>query len=234
MEQFIQSALSGGQLSPTLVLLIFAAGLLTSVTPCVYPLLPVSVAVVGRESRNRLHAFGLALVYALGLALVYAALGILAATTGKLFGSVASHPLTLGLVATACLLMAAWMQGWLQLPQWAPVPRSVTEDSPRQAGVLSVFIAGLLSGLVMAPCTSPVLGMLLMFVAARGEVIAAGLLLFVFAFGMCALLIAAGSFSGLLANLPRAGRWMLFIKNLLASCMLLAGLYLGYLAITRV
>lgn len=228
MEQFIQSALSSGDLSASLVLMIFMTGLLTSVTPCVYPLLPISVAVVGRQSRNRLHALGLALVYALGLALVYAALGVLAATTGKLFGSVASHPLTLGLVALACILMAAWMQGWLSLPQWAP-PSTAT--STRQ-GALTVLISGLLSGLVMAPCTSPVLGMLLMFVAARGEVATAGLLMFVFAFGMCALLIAAGTFSGLLTNLPRAGRWLLWIKNLLAACMLLAGLYLGYLAIT--
>ncbi|HEY7885469.1 MAG TPA: cytochrome c biogenesis protein CcdA [Cellvibrionaceae bacterium] len=232
MEQFIQSALSGGELGLTLVLLIFITGLLTSVTPCVYPLLPISVAVVGRQSRNRMQALGLSLVYALGLALVYAALGVLAASTGKLFGSVASHPLTLGTVAIACLLMAAWMQGWLQMPEWAPTyPRQKT---PSRQGVFAVFISGLLSGLVMAPCTSPVLGMLLMFVAARGEITAAGFLMFVFAFGMCALLIAAGTFSGLLASLPRTGRWMLFIKNLLACSMLLAGLYFGFLAINRI
>ena len=231
MEQFIQSALSEGHLSPTLVLLIFVAGLLTSITPCVYPLLPISVAVVGQHSHNRVQAFGLALIYVLGLALVYAALGILAATTGQLFGSVAIHPLTLGLVAIACLLMAAWMQGWLQLPQWAPA--TTPQDNPTRKGAITVFISGLLSGLVMAPCTSPVLGMLLMFIAARGEVAAAGLLMFIFAFGMCALLIAAGTFSGLLANLPRAGRWMQLIKNLLAGCMLLAGLYLGYLAFNQ-
>jgi thiol:disulfide interchange protein DsbD len=82
----------------------------------------------------------------------------------------------------------------------------------------------------MAPCTSPVLGMLLMYVAARGELVAGGSLMFVFAFGMCALLIAVGTFTGLLARLPRSGSWMLFLKSAMALLMALAGFYLAFLA----
>ena len=226
MELDIQTALSAGEISPSLFLLVFVTGLLTSLTPCVYPLLPVSVAMVGRVARGRAHALALASLYALGLALVYALLGVLAAVSGQLFGSLASHPATLAFAAVLCLLMGAWMQGWLRLPAgFANLSQTGTFSGP-----VSLLIAGGLSGLVMAPCTSPVLGMLLMYVAARGELVAGGSLMFVFAFGMCALLIATGTFSGLLARLPRSGPWMLFLKSVMALLMVLAGCYLAFLA----
>ncbi|MDO3381561.1 cytochrome c biogenesis protein CcdA [Gilvimarinus algae] len=226
MELDIQLALSAGEISAGLFLLVFVTGLMTSLTPCVYPLLPVSAAMVGRVARGRAHAFSLSSLYALGLALVYALLGVLAAVSGQLFGAVASHPFTLACAAALCFAMAAWMQGWLRLPARFANPGPTGTFT----GPISLFIAGGLSGLVMAPCTSPVLGMLLMYVAARGELVAGGSLMFVFAFGMCALLIIAGTFTGLLARLPRSGSWMLFLKSAMALLMALAGCYLAFLA----
>lgn len=226
MELDIQTALSTGDLSAAVFLMVFVTGLLTSLTPCVYPLLPISVTVVGRAARSRVHAFYLAVVYTLGVALVYALLGVLAAFTGQLFGAVASHPLTLATMALICLGMAVWMLGWIHLPTL-----STGTDAPQKyTGPASLFVAGALSGLVMAPCTSPVLGMLLMYVAARGAPVSGGALMFVFAFGMSALLVAAGTFSGLLTTLPRAGRWMSIIKTVLALLMGLAGVYLALLS----
>lgn len=228
MEAYIQHALLGGQLSIGLVLIVFCAGLVTSFTPCIYPMLPITVGIVGRSSNTRLQAFGHALLYVLGVALVYAALGMTAALTGQLFGSVASHPVTLALVALMLLILGLWMLDWLRLPNWFGALEVAEGKRPR---LLALFFTGGLSGLVMAPCTSPVLGLLLMFVAARGEPVWGALLMFVFAFGMCALLIVAGTFSGLLARLPRAGRWMNGIKIGLAALILLAGGYFGWLAI---
>ena len=109
MEAFIQQSLFTQNLTPALVAAVFATGLLTSFTPCVYPMLPVTVSVVGRYSRSRPQAFCYALLYVLGLAGSYAALGVLAAVSGQLFGSVASHPVVLALAALGCLLMAALM-----------------------------------------------------------------------------------------------------------------------------
>lgn len=228
METYIQQALLSGQLSIGLVLVVFCAGLVTSFTPCIYPMLPITVGIVGRSSQTRAQAFGHALLYVLGVALVYAALGMTAALTGQLFGSVASHPLTLTLVALVLLALGLWMLDWVRLPNWFAAFEVPSGNLSRP---LALLFTGGLSGLVMAPCTSPVLGLLLMFVAAWGEPVWGALLMFVFAFGMCALLIAAGTFSGLLARLPRVGRWMNGIKIGLAVLILLAAGYFGWLAI---
>lgn len=245
MESFIQSALFGGQANLTLALAVFAVGLATSLTPCVYPMLPITVSIVGSRARNRRHAFILSLSYVTGLALTYASLGVLAASSGQLFGTVASHPASLTLVAAACLMMAAWMLGWLQLPvvqlpqilqnNTAP-PKALSNNHKASYGtaLLTTMITGSVSGLVMAPCTSPVFGMLLMYVAGQGQPLLAAVLMFLFAFGMGALLIVAGTFSGLLTHLPRAGKWMRLSQMFLATLMLLAALWFGWQAIQAI
>lgn len=227
MELEIQNLLGGDHLSLSLFILVFVAGLLTSLTPCVYPLLPITVSMVGNASLGRGNAFVHAMAYVVGLAVTYALLGILAALSGQLFGAVASHPLTLGLMALVCWLFAAWMVGWLSLPGLNLTPLGQSRN------ILTLFVGGAASGLVMAPCTSPVLGMLLMFVAAQGDWLVGGVLMFLFALGMSALLLLAGSFSGFLTRLPQAGRWMLVIKNSLALLMVGAGLYLAFLSWTN-
>lgn len=226
MESFIQAALFEQQFSLWAIAAVFAAGLLTSLTPCVYPMLPITVSVVGSHARGRKQSILYSLLYVFGLALVYAVLGIIAASSGMLFGTVASHPITLTLVAAFCLFMAAWMLGWVNLPMGLMVPDSINTQKTFKFAPLNVFIAGGLSGLVMAPCTSPVLGMLLMYVAGEGDRLWAALLMFVFAFGMSALLIVAGSFSGALALLPRSGPWLNAIKWIFALLMTGAALYL--------
>jgi thiol:disulfide interchange protein len=221
MESFIQASLFEQEFSLWAIAAVFAAGLLTSLTPCVYPMLPITVSVVGSQARGRVQSILYSFIYVLGLSLVYAALGVLAASSGVLFGTVASHPVTLLLVAGFCLFMAAWMLGWVRLPMGLMVPEFKSKSAP-----FNVFLAGALSGLVMAPCTSPVLGMLLMYVAGAGDRLWAALLMFVFAFGMSALLIVVGSFSGVLSMLPRSGPWLNFIKWVFAILMAGAAVYL--------
>lgn len=226
MESIVQSALLADQQSLFIVGAIFLTGLLTSLTPCVYPMLPITVSVIGSQATTRRQSVRLSFIYVLGLSLVYSLLGVIAASTGQLFGTVASHPVTLILVGIFCILMAVWMLGWFSLPT-AMLSPQFNFSRPW----LNVFIAGCLSGLVMAPCTSPVLGMLLMYVAAEGNQFWAALLMFVFAFGMSALLILAGSVSGFLARLPRSGHWLNLTKYLMAAFMVAAALYLFSLAI---
>ena len=219
MEAFIQTALQSGHYSLVVVAVVFATGVLTSLTPCVYPLVPVTAAVIGHQADKPRAAVRLTLVYIACLALVYAVLGVLAASTGQLFGSIASHPVTLVVMALFCWLMAAWMLGWLKVP----MPQLATAQ-PKNP-VLNVAVAGLMSGLVMAPCTSPVLGMLLLYVASQGDQLWAALLMFVFAMGMSMLLLAVGSFSSLVKRLPRSGAWMTLITRIFAVLMLLAGAF---------
>jgi thiol:disulfide interchange protein DsbD len=230
MEAIIQSALIDGQQSLYIVAIIFFTGVLTSLTPCVYPMIPITVSVIGNQAKNRLQACLLSVVYVLGLALIYAALGILAASTGQLFGSVASHPATLLVVASFCILMALWILQWITLPKLPFFSSVASIPDKTQANnapvIFKVFVAGCLSGLVMAPCTSPVLGMLLMYVAGEGEQLWAALLMFTFAVGMSSLLIIAGSFSGFLSLLPRSGHWLNTVKWLMALPMFAAAIYL--------
>ena len=227
METIIQSALLANQQSLFMLVVVFTTGLLTSITPCVYPMLPITSAVIANQASSHSQSIIYSLIYVLGLALVYAGLGMLAASTGHLFGTIASHPLTLTIVALACLLMAAWILGYLKFPQLVAIQQFKTMSPP-----FNVFIAGALSGLVMAPCTSPVLGMLLMYVAGQGNPYWAALLMFVFTFGMSALLIIAGSVSGFLSLLPRSGQWLNISKWLMAVIMIGAASYLLLQALT--
>lgn len=235
MEAIIQSSLIDGQQSLYIVAVIFFAGVLTSLTPCVYPMLPITVSVIGKQAKSRPQAIILSFIYVLGLALTYACLGVLAAKTGQLFGSVASHPVTLLIVAGFCILMAMWILQWITLPNLSGMfkkpPNAIQKQDKGKYVYFNVFITGCLSGLVMAPCTSPVLGMLLMYVAGEGELLWAALLMFSFAVGMSTLLVLAGSVSGFLSILPRSGHWLNLMKWLMALPMFAAAIYLIFEAI---
>jgi thiol:disulfide interchange protein DsbD len=194
--------------------LLFAAGLATSLTPCVYPMIPITAGILGGAgasgiSRGRTAA--LTAAYVGGLALVYALLGLLAGLTGSLFGSVASSPwayfLTgnLLLVLGLALLDVFTVNAPQKVASWAS---RIGADSPGGA-----FAMGAASGLVAAPCGAPAFAAVLTFVAATGSAVLGFLYLFVFSLGLTALLVAVGLSSGLLAALPVAGPWTLWVKR---------------------
>jgi len=198
----------------TALLVLFGAGLATSLTPCVYPMIPITAGILGgagssRRSRGRTAM--LTGVYVLGLALVYSVLGLLAALTGTLFGTVSSNPWAyfimgnLLLVFGLALLDVFTVNAPARLASWAG----------RLAGnsVGGVFALGATSGLVAAPCGAPAFAAVLTFVSTTGSAWLGFVYLFVFSLGLTALLIAVGLFSGTLAALPQAGRWTLWIKR---------------------
>lgn len=214
--------------SVTTIVLAYLGGVLTSATPCVYPMIPITIGVIGSHaSSSRLHSFLLSLVYASGLALVYGGLGVFAAAGGHFFGDVSTNPIGYFLVANLCLFFGAWMMDWIQLPPFGLHLSAASNDRPH-GGIskwLYTFLMGTVSGLVAAPCTAPVLATLLTYVATTGNIVYGGSLLFVFAFGLSTLLIAIGTFTGLATSLPRSGVWMAWIKKGLALVMLGAGEY---------
>ncbi|MCA9739308.1 MAG: cytochrome c biogenesis protein CcdA [Gemmatimonadota bacterium] len=204
----------------------FGAGLLTSLTPCVYPMVPITASVIAgtaREGQTRGRTVALTLTYALGLALLYAVLGALAGVTGTLFGTVSASPWALLVIGNLLLLFALAMLDVLPVP----VPRRLMQwAGSREGGSFpAVFLLGATSGVVAAPCGAPAFAVVLTWVAATGAGLMGFVYLFVFSLGMTAVLVVVGIFSGTLALLPRSGTWMVWIKRIAAVLMLIMAQY---------
>jgi cytochrome c-type biogenesis protein len=215
----LTESLSGSPLVALATL--FGAGVLTSLTPCVYPMIPITVSVVAgtsREGQGRGRTVALTLTYALGLALVYAFLGALAGVTGSLFGSVSASPWARLAIGNLLVVFALAMLDVLPVP----VPRRLMAWAGRRGGGSygAVFVMGATSGVVAAPCGAPAFAVVLTWVAATGAGLLGFLYLFAFSLGMTTILVVVGLFSGTLALLPRSGRWMVWVKRIAAVIML--------------
>ena len=200
----------------------FGAGLVTSLTPCVYPMIPVVAGVLGgagAEGRSRAQTVGYTLTYALGLALVYASLGLVAGLTGSLFGTISSNPWAYLAMGNLLLVFALAMLDVIPVN----VPGRLADWAGRFGGgsLGGAFMMGATSGLVAAPCGAPAFAAALTFVATTRSAGLGFLYLFVFSLGMTALLIVVGLGAGLGARLPRGGRWTVWIKRA-AGVLLLA------------
>ena len=206
---------------------VFAGGVLTSLTPCIYPMIPITAAIVGGTTAAEPHSsrpsgwrpLVLTLSYVVGLALVYSALGLFAGMTGTLFGSVSTNP-WLYLAMANLLLIAA-----LAMLDVVPVrvPSSILQraSAAGTAGRVSgAFTMGAMSGLVAAPCSAPVMAVVLTWVSTTKSAALGFIYLFVFSLGMCTLLVVVGVSSGTIARLPRAGMWMVWVKRFFAIVMI--------------
>lgn len=202
------------------IFLAYMGGVLASLTPCVYPMIPILLGVIGASNiEKRSRALTLSLSYALGLSLVYTALGIFAAVTGSFFGEIATSPWSYLIFGNLCLILSFWMMDWINIPFFSS---GRTAD---KKGHLGIFVTGALSGLVAAPCTSPVLAGLLIYVSRTKDVVLGGSMLFSFSIGMTTLLIVIGTFSGVMKLLPKPGGWMIWIKRGLALILFAFGEY---------
>jgi cytochrome c-type biogenesis protein len=192
----------------------FVAGLATSLTPCVYPMIPITAGILGgagAAGRSRARAVTLTLSYVLGLALMYSLLGLFAGLSGTLFGSVSSSPWALFTMGNLLLVFGLAL---LDVFSISVPPRLAAWSSRfRSDSVAGVFALGATSGLVAAPCGAPAFAAVLTFVSTTRSAWLGFLYLFVFSLGLTALLFVVGIFSGGLAALPRSGRWTLGIKR---------------------
>ncbi len=202
----------------------FGGGVLASLAPCVYPMIPIVSAYVGSRSvgeKTRMRSFSLSLAYVVGMAAVYSVLGMIAALTGGFFGKISTNPWALLVVANILILVSLNILEVIPFPVWT----SGKSFEPAVGGIIGAFLVGAFSGLVASPCTSPVLFGVLTYVATTQSVVYGGLLVFSFSIGMGLLLIAFGTFSGLAATLPKPGRWMVIVKKVLGLLMLVLAEY---------
>jgi thiol:disulfide interchange protein DsbD len=218
----IQSQLSS---SPALaILLVFAAGVLTSLTPCIYPMIPITAAIVGGQSIGetrppRSRTVLLTLSYVVGLAGVYASLGVLAGMTGTMFGTVSTNPWLYFFMANLLVLAALSMLDVfpIRLPSGVMSRVATAGTAGRVSGA---FIMGAVSGLVAAPCSAPVMAAVLTWVTTTQRAAMGFVYLLSFSLGMCTLLVIVGLFSGAVTRLPKAGAWMVWVKRGFALVML--------------
>lgn len=207
------------------VLLSFAGGVLASFTPCTYPMMPITVAFIGGKANgSKRKGFLLSVFYVMGMALVYSALAVFAALTGQLFGSLTASPWVYLIVGNICLFFGLVMLEAVPLgPPGFLNKLKVGEFSGHD--VLTSLILGGASALVVSTCTTPILGVLLALVATGHRIVLGISMLLSFSFGLGALVIVVGTFTGLLTSLPRSGIWMLRVQRIFGILMILAAEY---------
>jgi thiol:disulfide interchange protein DsbD len=193
---------------------LFGAGVATSLTPCVYPMIPITAGIlsgVGTAERSRRRTVVFTLAYVAGLATVYATLGLLAGLTGTVFGSVSSSPWAYFAMGNLLLLFGLALLD--AIPIRAPVAFLAWAGGIRASSPAGAAALGATSGLVAAPCGAPAFGAVLTFVTTTRSAGLGFLYLLVFSLGMTTLLVGVGLLSGSVGALPRAGTWTVWIKR---------------------
>jgi len=206
-----------------LILMSFAAGVLISLTPCVYPMIPVTAAIIGgTKQKGTLGALFSSLVYVLGLSIVYALLGLLVASGGAKVRAWLTSPWVLVPIAGIFVLLALSM---FEVITIQIQPKSLTRlqtKSSQKRRLLAIFSLGMASGLVAGPCITAPLAWILVLVAQQANKLVGFFMLFSLAWGMGIILIVAGTVT---SALPQAGEWTLWVKKLFGFVMLWAAAY---------
>ncbi len=207
-------------------LLVFLGGILTSFTPCVYPVIPITIGYIGARSTGRpLRGLGLSAIFVLGIALVYSTLGLISAATGTLFGSISGSPYIIVVVAAIFALMGLSMLGAFDIALPASWQGKL-QTGEKKRGLLGPLVVGMVSGLVMAPCVGPLIVALLAWVAKTQNLLLGWALLFVFSLGLGLLFLVIGTFAGAIQALPKAGVWMEGVKKGFGWILIGAALFL--------
>lgn len=204
-------------------ILIFLGGILSASSPCVLAIIPLVIGFVGGYSQgDKKKALLYSLIFALGLSITFTILGAIASLLGRLFGDVGK--LWYFIAAGVALIMGLYLLGLIKIP----FPKTV-ELKTKHKGALGAFLLGLLFGAVSSPCATPILAVILAFVATKAKIVYGISLLFVYALGHCALIIAAGISAGFVESFVQS-RGITNFSNLAKKAsgllIILAGVYI--------
>ncbi|MBN1939106.1 MAG: thioredoxin family protein [Candidatus Aminicenantes bacterium] len=242
---------------PVMFVLVFLGGLALNLTPCIYPIIPITISYFGGQAEGKKGGVVLhAILYVLGMALTYSILGVIAAFTGGLFGAALTYPPVLIVIAVIMIVLSLSMFDVYEFRMPGFLNRLAGGS---QKGYLGTILMGLTVGIVAAPCIGPFVLGLLTYVGNRGSVVLGFSLFFVLALGLGVPFLILGIFSGSLNKLPRSGAWMVWVRKIfgfiliamaayflkslfpnvlyyqftLALVMLIAGIYMGWIEPTK-
>ncbi len=220
---------TGGIVS--ILLGVFVAGLLLNTTPCVYPIIPITIGFfvnqsAAQEGKPKIsRTFFMASMYVLGMALTYSLLGVIAAKSGGLFGAALQNPIVLIVLAGIMVALSLSMFGVYEFKLPDAVNRMATSSTQSTSGMLGAFVMGLTMGIVAAPCIGPFVLGLLVHVGTKGSAAYGFLLFFVLALGLGLPYLVLGTFSGALKTLPRSGLWMVAVRKVFGLVLIGMALY---------
>ncbi|MEW6127808.1 MAG: cytochrome c biogenesis protein CcdA [Acidobacteriota bacterium] len=215
-------------LLPTLFV-IFWAGVLLNLTPCVYPIIPITISFFanqgGAQKPSLKRTFAMSSLYVLGMALTYSVLGVIASLTGGLFGALLQSPIVLIGIALLMVALSLSMFGVYEFKLPDSLNRLANSGQQSKSSLFSALMMGLTMGIVAAPCIGPFVVALLAFVSSKGDPFFGFLLFFVLALGLGFPFIFLGAFSGSLKALPRSGVWMVTVRKVFGLVLIGMALY---------
>ena len=204
-------------------ILVFLGGLALNLTPCVYPLIPITIGYFGGQAQGKKGRIVIhAVLYVIGMAVTYSTLGVIAALTGSLFGGALQNPVVLIGVAAVMVALALSMFNLYEfrLPSFLNRLAGGT-----QKGYLGTMLMGLTVGLVAAPCIGPFVLGLLTYVGSRGQALLGFLMFFVLALGLGLPFLFLAIFTGSFDRLPRSGAWMVWVRTIFGFVLLSMAVY---------
>ncbi len=204
-------------------ILIFLGGLALNLTPCIYPLIPITIGYFGGQAHGKKGGVvAHAVLYVLGMAVTYSILGLIAAMTGSLFGAALQMPLVLIAIAAIMVALALSMFGLYEFR----LPSFITQMAGgSKKGFLGTFFMGLTVGLVAAPCIGPFVLGLLTYVGEMGNALLGFLMFFVLALGLGVPFLFLAIFSGGIDRLPRSGAWMVWVRSIFGFILIGMAIY---------
>lgn len=205
------------------LLIIFGIGLALNLTPCVYPLIPMTIGYFGNmANQNKGNKVLIALMYALGMSVTYSVMGTIAALTGGVFGALLQSPVVVGLLVLIFIALALSMFGLYEIK----IPQSIANmGAKNRSGYMGTFVMGLTVGFIAAPCIGPMVLSLLVYVGQVGNPLLGFIMFFVLAMGLGLPYVFLAIFSSSITKLPRSGEWMESVKIIFGLMMLGLALY---------
>ncbi len=225
-EQKTDSSLVANRLSEsgffTIILFLFISGIVLCLTPCVYPVIPITISFFASQSGgNRSYTILLAIFYTLGIALMYSLMGLIAAMSGSILGTALQHPAVIIVISLLFLAFALSMFGMYEFR----LPASLNNLAVGRKGLLGALLMGLIVGVVAAPCIGPVTAGLLLFVAEKKDPLLGFVYFFALAAGLGTPFFFIAIFSNSLKKLPISGEWLNWVKKLFGFILVAVSFY---------